>query len=787
MTKKWKFIPLLVCAFLVAGSGVAVAHSMHKAISSESKATTTELSLSLGRTNNKSGFYVIGTTDDLPYNGDWNTRYYPTTADCIKVDGVSVANKLYPGSVGSNQSLCKYDAGKFFFDIGSSAIQNVLNTDSTLTLGGTWGATIGETEYLFTLKTMNLVWTGTSFLTNLDAYDLETYDIFTLRDAGIFEFERAEMSTEDKGCLAYNSWEASADNIHRNFEFSFELESYDASSTPEYCLRMGSSEWWDVGHYFQFNFFVQANDCITIGEWDNGRLWHSGDIPCSIGGEKHIYSVGNVRIKNSNDQITFFKVDGNMVYSTAHSVPTTTALTTHVGLYHPGTDMSMRNAWPLDKATTPLQTVSYDGERGGPNGMYFRLPENNGAYEEGNWDYRYYPTERSCLLKNGAEFLGWKQNLLVKFTATRYYVALSDWGYGGQTEGTIMTIGGVFRRTVDGVSTYVYIEPTSFILKSNGWSLYEFNDLAAATEGELSPTDLLANIGKWNPAHNKQCVKEFDQDSDSLVYKKDRNGNVGVYFTNSNQETHGEFRVYLPGNGYKSETKCYALTQLTFDYILLDSGVATEQGRNHSIDENGYFVQTAGAVANKFTIQAMCQHTHTDTTYFDRDVELVNDGKMHSVTLSIPYADICGFCFVLWNFDGAFFMSNCHADYLEYDQALNEFVTESLKMYHYLGSNQCGDYYAGAKAAYEALTAAEKGVFNTEAAYASARARLSAWAIANGETFDPISGTFTANTHGLLAINKNSNVVIITVVVGVIAMISLAGVMLAIRRRRLSK
>ena len=221
--------------------------------------------------------------------------------------------------------------------------------------------------------------------------------------------------------------------------------------------------------------------------------------------------------------------------------------------------------------------------------------------------------------------------------------------------------------------------------------------------------------------------------------------------------------------------------------MLFRSGVATEQGRNHSIDENGYFVQTAGAVANKFTIQAMCQHTHTDTTYFDRDVELVNDGKMHSVTLSIPYADICGFCFVLWNFDGAFFMSNCHADYLEYDQALNEFVTESLKMYHYLGSNQCGDYYAGAKAAYEALSAEQKSVFNTEAAYASARARLSAWAIANGEVFDPISGTFTANTHGLLTISQNNNVIIISAVIGVIAMISLAGVVLAIRRRRLHK
>ena len=786
MKKIRKLIPVLVCSFLVAGSGVAIAQSLHSATSNEVKATTTELFLSVGRTNNKGGIYVNGDENDLPYSGSWTCRYYPTEASCIKVDGVSVATKLYPGSQGDNQSLTKFDTDRYYFDFSSSAVQNPLATNSKITFGGVWGSTIEEVEYLFTLTDIKLVWDGYRFVPDMDAYDLEDYDRFTLRDAGIFEFEQVEMGTEDAGCLAYNSWEASEDNIHCNFEFLFELQSYDPDSTPEFCLRMGANPYWDVGHYFQFNFFVQENDCITIGEWESGtRLWHSGDVPVTIGGETHVFGVGNVRIRNTNTQLTYFMVDGSLLYGTVHGIPTETALTTHVGLYHPGTDMSMRNAWPQDLGTLPTQTPTADVELGGPNGIYFALPENSGAYSHEDWSYRYYPTERGNLLKNGAEFISWKQNLLVKFTATRYYVALGDWGYGDQPVGTVITIGGVFRRTADGVSTYIYIDPTSFILRADGWHLYAFADLTPSTEGDINEGDLLTNIGKWTPDHSRNAVKGFDQTADSLVFKEDKNGNTGVCFTSGDENSHGEFRVYLPGNGYKSESKGYAMTRLTFDYIMEDSGAATETSRNHGLTTDGYYVPAPGASTNKFTVQVLCHSA--SNMYYDRDVELICDGAQHTVTFDVAYGDVMGFCFVLWNFEGQFFMSNCRANYLEYNQALNELVYQSLKMYDYVADEeQCLSLYAGAKAAYEALTVEEKALFNHEDAYASARARLSAWASANGETFDATTGTFTSNTHNFNNLDKN-NTIAISIVIGAIALISIVGVVLTIRKRKYSK
>ena len=109
-------------------------------------------------------------------------------------------------------------------------------------------------------------------------------------------------------------------------------------------------------------------------------------------------------------------------------------------------------------------------------------------------------------------------------------------------------------------------------------------------------------------------------------------------------------------------------------------------------------------------------------------------------------------------------------------------------MYNYAtAKNECGDYYAAAKAAYQALTDGEKTIFNTAAPYASARARLVAWAAANGEVFDPVNGTFAANSHGSLINLANNNTIIISVIICSFAMVSLTVVAFEIKRRKFHK
>ena len=785
MTKFRKLIPVLVCSFMIAGGSVAAIHGINQSLAKEAQAATDcgNVAFSIGNGSTGNGVYFTAATNNLPFATDWSLTYYP-----VNSQGGVFFNETDIGSV----VLKKYSATEYYLalsDVGRALTSS--DRDVLLTVTGDWYCTHEGETYTFSVSPdFQKTWSGLGWV---DYYDIEEYDVVSLLDAGISEVSSGGINTEanyEYNNLYRNSFPISNNTGSYAFRFGFEAL---GTMTSTLTIRIGSMSSWTGGHYIMLNLDNTwgPKGVIVMYEFlGDTQLKNSGDANVDLtAGAAHTIEFGIAKIKNSIDYNAFMRYDGYLVKSVRWALDST-AMSTRVGMYT-SSDVKITNV--LD------QTVGSERLRAGDmhnqEGVY--LHTDSVLADFTSWDTQGLPYLASNITLNDAPKGNAGINYFKKVDAKVFYLGFTGIGIN-PVAGDVMKIEGSFKfvhlvsGTVEGGDAVyktikISFATSAFKYDGQAWKDYSLPLLENSSESELEEGSLLLNIGKWNPAHNKQCVKEFDQDADSLVYKKDVNGHTGVYFTNSNDATHGEFRVYLPDNGYKAETKCYALTQLTFDYILEDEGVATAQARNHSIDENGYFVQTVGTATNKFTVQAMCQHTHQDTTYFDREVELINDGALHSVTVNIPYADICGFCFVLWNFDGTFFMSNVHADFLAYDQGLNEFVTESLKMYHYLGSDQCTSYYAGAKAAYEALSAEQKGVFNTEAAYASARARLSAWALANGEVFNPISGTFTANTHGLLAKNVNSNVVIISIVIGVIAMISLAGVMLAIKRRRLSK
>lgn len=84
-------------------------------------------------------------------------------------------------------------------------------------------------------------------------------------------------------------------------------------------------------------------------------------------------------------------------------------------------------------------------------------------------------------------------------------------------------------------------------------------------------------------------------------------------------------------------------------------------------------------------------------------------------------------------------------------EAARTFTSEKMKMSQYVGDNtydkdRCDANYAAAKTAYNALSIAAKNLFNNGSEFEDARTRLSAWAAANGETFNSADGTFTPLT-----------------------------------------
>ena len=787
MTKFRKFIPVLVCSFLVAGGSVAVAQGLNQPLAREAQAATDcgPVALRHDPTTSNGGdassIYMVADANDITFNA-WDYKIHPVGGQGgLFIDGVDMGNV----------EMVKFSATQYYVGIGTTL--TTADAGKLVTITGEWVYSDGANNHTFAVSPeFELCWGGLSWIEN---YDLEEYDVVSLLDAGIPNVDQATISTEDAYTyenLYNNSFPIT--NSTGSYAFRFNFEALDDSMASTLDIRVGANGAWDSGHFLKFSLDNTwgPNGVIVVREFLNGTLLNNtGDANVNLkSGAVHQIEFGMIKIKNSTDYNVFMRYDGCTVKSLSWALDAT-PMTTRVAMYNGGTDIRVTNTSTQVFGTERL----YAGAMNGTVGFY--LNTNVDLYSAlHNWDEEGRPYEATNIMFESNAYGNAAINYFKKVDAKVFYFHFADLGINPQA-GDVMTIGGSFKfvTTVSGTwkeSDAVYktvrisFAQSAFKFDGTKWVDYDVALLEDSTESQLEDGNLLANIGKWNPAHGKQCVKEFDQDADTLVYKKDTNGHTGVYFTNGNEATHGEFRVYLPGNGYKAESKGYAMTHFSFDYILDDEGVATETGRNHSLTSDGYYIAPLPNATNKFTLQVLCHNT--DNIYFDFDETLINDGRLHTFSFDLNYSDVFGFCFVLWNFKGTFFMSNCHADYLAYDQALNELVYDKLKMYDYKdANNQCVNYYAAAKAAYQALTDAEKTIFNTEAAYGSARARLSAWAVANGEVFDPVNGTFAANSRGSLINSMNNNTVIIAVIICSFVMVSLAAVAFEIKRRRFHK
>ncbi len=461
-----------------------------------------------------------------------------------------------------------------------------------------------------------------------------------------------------------------------------------------------------------------------------------------------------------------------------------------------GTNWVKLDSYDIGSVTLSIK----DSRKNNVNELYFAATPENIMPANTDWSIRAKQGSDDGFIFNGVEtkpVTGHKVELM-KLRQDLYLVYIPDTGspYNSVVAGDVITIQGIYvYQYSPRFVMHLHIPTFSVTWDGTQWVDYVPPALVDSSADQLEAGSLLANIGRTDPNnHSKTSVKNFDQrvywdndlgeEVDTLVYKKDTNNHTGVYFTSSSGAD-GEFRVYFPGNGYKTESKGYAMTQLTFDYIYDNSNTIGENSRNPSITSDGYFVDVAEHVSNNFTVQALL-NKNAKNMYYDIEVDLVNDGQLHSVTINLAYGSVLGFGFKVWDFNGMFFMSNVHANYQTYNADLDN-MYGLLKMYDsYNDPNytDCTDYYAAAKAGYLALDADEKALFGTNAAYASAKARLVAWADANGDVFDAAAGTITAKANMRLfngVNNQNSIAIIIAIVMS--SSVVLLGVLLVLKKK----
>lgn len=123
--------------------------------------------------------------------------------------------------------------------------------------------------------------------------------------------------------------------------------------------------------------------------------------------------------------------------------------------------------------------------------------------------------------------------------------------------------------------------------------------------------------------------------------------------------------------------------------------------------------------------------------------------------------------------------------YLDDYDVVYQFSVTYLKMGTISTSNvedtgACLSYYDDAKDAFDALTDEQKEIFLTNSDFADMVARLSAWAVANNETFNPSTGSFSLSINAFD--NDYNGITIITAVVSLITVLGIA--LILIKKRR---
>ena len=736
MHKKTFLGALVLAGFMALGyasSFTADDFSMAKAETSVS----TTLQLGSASFTDKNGPYLnCPDRKGLPIDGSWGWRLFSQSADDIKIDG-------QPTKAGV--PLVLYSESDWYLAIGDVGLGRTPGERSSLTLSGTWVGTYsgdGET-YSATFAEMSILWTGSVWIEYYEDSQLETYERISLAQIGMEDTEGASIDFGNGNPSSLNTFVEREGNNNHNFSMVFKAKytgpnvgttdpNVRASDSALY-FRVGSTSNWGAGHWFGICLMDKwgTHGVATFHEFvDDTIIQNSGDVLINwLDGEEHIYEFGVVKILNSNKFFRFVLEDNVWLYGKSFTLASDQARSSKVGVAYggtvaEGTTVKLSNVI----AQTEKDPLVFNYESSTANGLYF-FHENVGPYTT-SWDGpRFTPALKANFTKNGEPLARIGNNraadVIVNYSDGKYYFALNDCGAAAEA-GDVVTIRGEFHAYVDGVAYVLSVKPGSYRWTGSAWEEVDFNGaLAEATIDDVPAGDPLRNIGLWKPDHSGHAVKNFDQDADNLVYRTDAaTGKTGLYFSSS-ADKKSEVRFYLPDNGYKSETKGYAFHSVSFDYRVMktNESVGTEGG--DGLTQDGELTSTPSSTTTSFMIQLMNRNAKK---YFCQDAPLSNDGHTHTFTLNINYADVVGFNLCLFNFKGLLFISNIQFDYLPYDEALNNFVVDSLKMFAVTShETDWATYLPDALTAFDALSAEEQNLFNTDPAYASARNRFNTW------------------------------------------------------------
>ncbi len=315
-------------------------------------------------------------------------------------------------------------------------------------------------------------------------------------------------------------------------------------------------------------------------------------------------------------------------------------------------------------------------------------------------------------------------------------------------------------------------------LDDNGQDLVMSYGGKSFTVGTVSVTPYVEpESGYWSPITS---VSELEADMEVIIVASEHDFAMGKYTTGNN--------VTAIDTSKDEQSKISSSIPGVQVYTLVESDVVT--GAYAFYDGSKYLAATGGASSNYLKVEDEISANSSFMITIEAGVmKIVGQGNTTSsakMTMRYNSNDLVFSCYGSTSTVGSLAcLYKFTAESKSEDQiAVENFCKTSLHLddsdpsYIDPNDNTSGTeckgetgYYAIAKEAYNGLTPAQKEIFATSAdvLIAQGRARLTAWAEANGEVFDAPTGTFSAYISSFALSSEDNNTMIIVVAIAAVS------------------
>ena len=468
-----KIFPIVICSALLAGASVvAIRHGANRPVK-KANASTDIGEVTIGEVrnaiSNASAIYLLPTAESgLP--DSWSYAY----AGVGESDGVFINGVKQGGAVlmhaGTGSAFTT-----FYYGLPNPAVAG-----DQVEFTGTF-ATESAGGYTFSIHYITQ-WDGSVW-----TYALEDYDVISLKDANMPDFDSVAINTEDAGGYGYIGYDESGyakkfapknkglfglTNETGSYSFQFNFEA-DGKMTSWLTVRIGASGGWTTGHYLKFNFTnIWHEDGIVVvseNEGDGDYASHKVEVRTDISSGQRLLEMGAIKVKGyTNKYYVFCNNNGVTSFGQYWDLADGT-MSTKVGMYCPDTNVTVSNS--LEPAAAKI-TLSDDSTG---TALYFHTETNVLPFIQG-WGEFFIPQDDATFTYNGVDASNNKWNYFKKVGATHnaLFLGFGDLGVTPAAD-DVFHIGGVFKLAryvgTDNITVLykIVIADCDFVYDGSAW------------------------------------------------------------------------------------------------------------------------------------------------------------------------------------------------------------------------------------------------------------------------------------------------------------------------------